>query len=60
MDHYKATEEDIRKAGWTIGVFGQAEKWYNPKNDDGSRYCVDSPRTFRYIVEDHPEQFKGM
>lgn len=60
IDPKQATEEDIRKAGWTIGVFGQAKKWYNPKNDDGSRYKVDSPHTFRYIVEDHPEQFEGM
>lgn len=60
MNNEQITQETVRKAGWIIGTFGQAKKWYNPKNDDGSRYCVDSPRAFRYIVEDHPEQFKGM
>ena len=54
------TEETIRAAGWTIGTFGRdkVQKWYNPQNDDGSRYCVDSKNALRYIVEDHPHQFK--
>lgn len=51
-------EENVRGAGWIIGNFGKTQKWYNPKNDDGSRYCVDSKNALRYIIEDHPEQFK--
>lgn len=52
------TQELVRNAGWIIGTFGQAKKWYNPSKDDGSRYCVESKNALRYIVEDHPEQFQ--
>lgn len=48
-------EAKVRAAGWEIGSFGTARKWWNPKNDDGSRYCADSPRAVRYIIEDHPD-----
>lgn len=48
-------ETAARAAGWTIGTFGAyaVRKWWNPKNDDGSRYCADNPRSVRYICEDH-------
>lgn len=63
MKPHEATEEHIRNAGWVIATYpgawgGFVQKWYHPETDDGSRYRVDSPYTFRYIVEDHPEQFK--
>ncbi len=48
-------------AGWVKGTFGQTVKWWNPSNDDGSRYC-DNERAFRYICEDHnltPKKIKS-
>lgn len=58
MNTEQITQETVRKAGWIIGTFGQAKKWYNPSQKDGSHYCVESKNALRYIVEDHPEQFK--
>lgn len=49
----------LAKAGWAIGTFGKTLKWYNQEKDDGARYCVDNPRSIRYIMEDYPEQFKN-
>jgi hypothetical protein len=49
MPDYK---EAALAAGWIKGTFGETFKWWNPSNDDGSRYC-DNERAFRYICEDH-------
>ena len=48
-------EQMARDNGWIVGTFGphKVQKWYNPQKDDGSRYCVDSPNSLRYICEDH-------
>lgn len=41
-----------RAAGWTVGKFGQTEKWWNPSKDDGARYIVNE-RACRNICEDY-------
>lgn len=42
-----------RKAGWEIGKFGEAEKWWNPNKDDGSRYVAHGRNALRNLCEDH-------
>lgn len=45
-------EESAREAGWTKKTYGEAVKWWNPSDDDGSRYC-DTESSLRALCEDH-------
>jgi hypothetical protein len=53
MTTVNSYEKAARLAGWELRTFGNGvAKWWNPQNDDGSRY-VNNERASRYICEDY-------